>query len=324
MLRFSTIRAGIFGAAMAMVAAPAAAETVAIGTLPQGSLGFSIASAVAKVTTEGSDVQMRAVGLGGSNVFIPQVNSGEIAFSTSNTVEVVYAHKGTGNFEGKPNPDVRMVTALVPFQVGIMVRRDSDDRSLRDLAGQPFPTDYTSQKLVEVFLDAMLAAEGMKVADLQRVPVPNFVKGVQLLTEGEVEGALLAPGSGIVKKADAEVGIRFVSLPGSAEAEQALIDVAPNAYITEVKPRKGLAGIQEPTNLMGYEYTVIVGKDVDEETVYQVTKALHGGKDALVEAHGIFNGFDPSRMALDVDVPYHPGAQRYYEEAGLWPPKPVK
>lgn len=324
MLRIRRMTMGLVGIVVAGLATPAAAETVAIGTLPQGSLGFSIASAVAKVTTEKSDVQMRAVGLGGSNVFIPQVNSGEIAFSTSNTVEAVYAYNGTGNFEGKPNADIRMVTALVPFQVGIMVRKDSDHQSLRDLSGQPFPTDYTSQKLVEVFLDAMLAAEGMKVADLERVPVPNFVKGVQLLTEGEVEGALLAPGSGIVKKADAEVGIRFVSLPGSAEAEAALTEVAPNAYITEVAPRKGLAGIEQPTNLMGYEYTVIAGKDVDEETVYQALKALHGGKDALVEAHGIFNGFDPARMALDVDVPYHPGAQRFYEEAGLWPPKPVK
>jgi len=316
----SILAAGLLGA----LATQAAAQTVSIGTLPQGSLGYAIASAVAKVASENSELRVRAVGLGGSNVFIPQVHNGEIELSTSNTVEVGYAYNGTGNFQGRRHPDIRMVAALVPFRVGIMVRRDSDFQSLRDLAGRPFPTDYTSQKLVEAFLDAMLRTVDMEVDDFERVPVPNFVKGVELLTAGRVDGALLAPGSSIVKKADAEVGVRFLSLPGGAGAEEALQTVAPNAYLAEVKPRKGLAGIVEPVTLMGYEYTLIAGKGVAGDAVYELVRAVHGNQKALAAAHGIYNLFDPARMALEVGVPYHPGARRFYEEAGLWPPKPPK
>ncbi|NIR29567.1 MAG: TAXI family TRAP transporter solute-binding subunit [Gammaproteobacteria bacterium] len=320
-----TFLSAVLGAAL--VAAPTgrvAADTVAIGTLPQGSLGYAIASAVAKVATEHSSLQVRAVGLGGSNVFIPQVNNGEIEFSTSNTVEVGYAYGGTGNFEGRSHRDVRMVAALVPFRVGIMVRKDSEYQSLRDLAGRPFPTDYTSQKLVEAFLEAMVRTVDMEVDDFRRVPVPNFVKGVGLLTTGEVEGALLAPGSSIVKKADAEVGVRFLSLPNTPEAEKALQAVAPNAYLAEVKPHPKLTGIVAPVTLMGYEYTLIAGKDVPDEAVYELVKAVHQNQKALAAAHGIYNRFDPARMALEVGVPYHPGAEKYYREVGIWPPKAPK
>lgn len=299
----------------------ARAETVGIGTLPQGSLGFAIASAVAKTATENSDLQVRAVGLGGSNVSIPQVNSGEIEFVTSNTIEAEYAYKGTGNFDGHANTDIRMVTALVPFRVGIMVRKDSPYQSLKDLKGKPFPTDYTSQKLVEAFLEAMLAAEGMSVADLERVPVPNFIKGTELLTAGKVEGALLAPGSAVVKKADAEVGIRFLSLPTDENAAKALREIAPNAYLAKVEPGAQSAGVVEPVTLMGYEYTVLAGKDVAEDTVYKLVKALAENEKALAESHGIFKQFDPARMAVALDVPYHPGAIKFYKEQGVWPPK---
>lgn len=319
MLRFRWLRAGFVGATLMALAVPAGAETVSIGTLPSGSLGDRIASAVASAVTAGSDLQARVVNLGGSNVFIAQVAQGDLEFSTSNTVEAEYAYKGTGNFEGKALPDVRMVAALIPFQVGIMVRKDSDFRSLRDLKGQPFPTQYTSQKLVEAFFLAMLKTEGLSVDDFEPVAVPNFVKGAELLAAGKVEGVLLAPGSGIVKRTDAQVPVRFLSLPSGPDAEAKLRSVTPNAYLTEVQPRPGLTGITEPVTLMGYEYTILAGKGVSDETVYRFVKALYEGKEKLAEGFGGFKQFDPSKMAVKLDVPYHPGAQKFYQEVGIWP-----
>ena len=54
------------------------AKSVSIGTLPQGSLAYGIASLVAKVISENSDLVTRAVGIGGSDIFISQVNQGKV------------------------------------------------------------------------------------------------------------------------------------------------------------------------------------------------------------------------------------------------------
>lgn len=319
MKRFA-LAAAILGIAFAVPAS--AQQPVAIGSLPQGSLGYSIASAMAKVATESGGVETRAVGLGGSSVYIPQINAGEMEFGTSNTFESIFATQGTGNFEGRPNPNLRVAAALVPFTVGLMVQDGSDIREITDLEGKPFPTGYARMRLVGIMQEAIFDALGMDESNLDPVPVPNFVKGAELLAEGAVAGVLLAPGSGVVTKTHAQTPIRFLSIPDTPEVAESIAAALPSTYLTVVEPNPRLAGIVEPTTLLGYQYTLITHADVSDDTVYKVVKALHENQEALAAAHGIFNRFDPSKMAVDLPgAEYHPGAIRYYEEQGLWPPK---
>ena len=84
-----------------------------------------------------------------------------------------------------------------------------------------------------------------------------------------------------------------------------------------MKPSPGNAGVKEPVTLLGYEYALLVGKDVPDETVFQAVKALYEHPDALSEAHGIFRRWDPKRIYVPMDAPYHPGAEKFYKEAGL-------
>lgn len=309
---------GLSAAALSLtMGVSAQAQQAAIGTLPQGALGYAIAAAVANIITQNSPVAATAVPTGGSNVVLPQVNNGEMEFATSNTVESIYAVTGTGNFEGRPLENLRVAAVLMPFSVGVLVRQDSPYTSAGDIKGKPFPTDYSAQKFVEMCLKATLAAEGMSVADFEAVSVPNFTKAVDLLTADRVAGAYAAPGSGVIRQADADVGVRFIGIKAVPDGEKAMQKIAPGSYFTEVKPSPANAGVKEPVTLLGYEYTLLVGKDVPDETVYQAVKALYEHPDALSEAHGVFKSWDPKRIYVPLDAPYHPGAERFYKEAGL-------
>ena len=297
------------------------AEPNGIGTNPQGSLGYSIAAALAKVMTEDGKVDTRAVGMGGSSVFIPQVNSGELTFSTSNTFEAIFATKGTGYFPGRPNPNLRIVAALVPFSVGIMVRKDSGIRKLTELKGKRFPAKYASMKLVKSIQDAIFKAVGMNDQSISAVPVPNFVKGAELMVEGKVVGVLLAPGSGITRKTNAQVPVRFLSIPNTPEVKSSLSASLPSTKLVLVKPGKRATGILEPTYLVGYQYALLSHKGASNKVVYNVVKAIAENKKKLARSHGIFNRFSPKKMVvLMPGATYHPGAIKYYKERGWWPP----
>ncbi|MCE8005622.1 TAXI family TRAP transporter solute-binding subunit [Aestuariivita sp.] len=299
-------------------ASGAAAEPVAIGTLPQGSLGYSIASGVAQIAAEKGGINARAVGQGGSSVFIPALNNGEIAFATSNTFEAVFAVTGTGNFDGRPNPNVRVAAFIQPFAVGFMVAADSDIQTVTDLKGRDFPVGYARQGLVKVMQDAIFAAADMSEDDLRGVPVANFVEAANLLTQGEVSGVLLAPGSGVVKRTHAVRPVRFISIPQGAEANAIIQDQLPGAFVRRVEPSDRLPEIAEAVDLLGYQYAILTHKDVSDDTVYALVKALYDNKDALVETHGSFRAFTPADMATQIDgAPFHPGAVRFYREAGL-------
>ncbi|MDQ0316353.1 TAXI family TRAP transporter solute-binding subunit [Amorphus orientalis] len=309
---------GLSAAALTLaMGAGAQAQQAAIGTLPQGALGYSIAAGVANVITQFSDLTSTAVPTGGSNVVLPQVNNGEMEFATSNTVEAVYAVTGTGNFEGRPLENLQVAAVLMPFTVGVVVREDSEYQSAADLKGQPFPTDYSAQKFVEMCLKATLAAEGLSVEDFEPVSVPNFARAVDLMVADRVAGAYSAPGSGVIRQADADVGVRFIGIKPTPDGEKAMQKIAPGSYFAEVEPSPAAAGVKEPVTLLGYEYTLMVGADVPEDTVYQAVKALYENPDALSAAHGIFRRWDPERIYIPLDAPYHPGAMKFYREIGL-------
>jgi TRAP transporter TAXI family solute receptor len=297
----------------------AAEKPVAIGTLPQGSLGFSIAAALAKVGTEKAGLEVRAIGQGGSSVYLPKVNSGELEFGTSNTFEVVFATKGTGNFEGHAHPNLRVAAMLSPFTVGLMVAKDSDIKQVTDLKGRPFPTGYAKQRLVGVMQEAIFNAVGMSDSDLKPVPVPNFVKGAELLAEGKVAGVLLAPGSGVVKKTHAQRPVRFITIPNDPKVESAIHKALPGSRLVEVKPNPRLVSIAEPVNLIGYQYALVTNAKMSDDVVYRLVKSIHDNKAALAASHGVFRQFDPAAMAPKLDgATYHPGAIKFYKEAGIW------
>ncbi|MFP6710835.1 MAG: TAXI family TRAP transporter solute-binding subunit [Rhodospirillales bacterium] len=301
---------------------PAQTAPKGIGTNPQGSLGYAIASALAKTITEKGGIDTRAVGMGGSSVFIPQVNSGEMAFSTSNTFEAIFATQGTGYFSGHPNPNIRVVAALVPFTVGIMVRNSSDIKKLTDLKGKRFPSRYSSMKLVGSIQRAIFNAVGMNPNSVKGVAVPNFVKGAELLVEGKVVGVLLAPGSGITKKTNAQVPIRFLNVPNTAATRASLSRDLPSTSIVLVKPGKRATGIHKPTNLVGYQYALITYAKMSNDIAYKAAKAIAENKKSLSQSHGIFRSFKPQKMVLTMPgATYHPGAIKYYKERGWWPAK---
>lgn len=311
----------IAAAALAMAGSAATAQDgpVAIGTNPQGSLGYAIAAGVAQVATQSADVEMRAVGQGGSSVYIPALSQGAIDFATSNAFEAVFATQGTGNFDGTANPNVRVAAMLQPFEVGIMVAADSDIRSLSDIKGRPFPVGYVRQRLVGVIQEAAFDAAGLSNEDVDGVPVPNFVEGAKLLAQGTVAGVLLAPGSGVVKQTMSQTPVRFITVIDGEEAAQAVAKSLPGSYVSRVEPNDRLPEITEPVDLVGYQYALLTHTDAEEDMVYDVVKALHENKQALIETHGSFRRFDPDAMGKQVEgATFHPGAIRFYREAGIW------
>lgn len=308
--------------ACGVFAGTAAAQPVSVGTNPQGSVGYAIGSAVAKVITENSKVQARAIGYGGSNATLPRVNAGQLEFAAQDVISVLWARAGKGIFKGKANDNIRVVAVLAPFQVGLMVGADTGIKTIQDLKGKPFPTDYTSQKIISLMLDTWLEMAGMKIDDLRRVPTPHFARGVDYYKQGKVVGVPVAPSSGKVREGHAARPITYVSLPSSPKAEKILQERLPGTYLAEVKPARHLPGVNKPTLMLGYNYLLVAGANVPDDVVYQATKALSANKKALAEASRPLRGFHRKRM-VDKKLMsiYHPGAVKFYKEAGLWPEK---
>jgi len=294
------------------------AQTLSIGSNPQGSLAYATGSAAAKAAIEHADLQMRVVPQGGPNVTIPLVNAGELDFSIANGAVSSEAFDGRGSFK-KAQGDVRVAAVLFNLVSGFMVRADSDIKSLEDLKGKSVASEFLKQKTVGKNAAAVMSTVGISYDDVTPVPVPNGVRGVEDFEAGKVDATYFSLTSGRTKQAAAAVdgGIRILPIANTEEANAILSTAVPGAWISNLKPAKNLPGVEQEQGVFTTPFVVLTSTNTDNETVYNFVKALHGNKDSLVASVGAFKRFSPDKMNTDIGVPFHDGATKFYSESGM-------
>lgn len=309
----------------AILVEPSSAQIIGVGTNPQGSLYYSVGTAVAKVVQDKAGMQARVQPSAGSSTYAPQLDRGELEFGFLNVQDLENAMKGVDNFDGRPLPNLRIVGVMFSLPIGIAVANNSAYKTIADLKGVRMPSDFPAQSTIVTIQDAVLATGGLSTADMKRLPVPNYVKGMEALGEGKVDAALMGPGSGTSQevhvKFSSQGGLRFITLDGSAESARRMKAGFPGGYFDTLQPAGNLPGIVQPTRIMAYSAFIASGTKTADEIVYKTTKALYENKADLVKASPTLTRFDPQLMTEKHIVAYHPGAERFYREVGLWPPK---
>lgn len=295
----------------------ASAQVVSLGSTATGGtsqIGRSIAAAV----SEYSPLQMRPQEMANTADYMPLVNAGEIDFGISNVVQLWYAYHGQGMSDGRANPNLLTAGVLMPFRAGFIVPADSEVQSIADLEGMRVPSFAEGSLGYHVTL-AYLANAGLTYDDVVEVPVPNFPRMWDSFREGTTDVTIVVVGSGTNRELDQTVGgVRFISFEEGEETLAAMQEWLPQMYLAEVGPEAEIPGIDVPTNIKVYDYTLFANADTPDDQVYEVVKALYENEADLLEVGPFWSGFSGANMARDVDVPFHPGAIRFFEEVGIW------
>jgi len=306
-------------AAALVTGGQASAQAVGIATSNPGSIFHNIGTAVANAANQ-AGINATIQPATSPNQYIPFVASGGIEFGAANLQEVNYALEGKEWFEGSVNSDLRIVGHVMPLVEAIFVRADSDIRSIEDLRGQPMVDGYTAQNTILPQLDAMYATAGMTRADMQPVQVPSVVGGADAFIAGDAVGFIFAHGAGKVREADAAVGgLRALPIEETEENLATIREHWPVGFFATMQPGPNAPGVEETSTYFAYPQVIFTHAGVDEETVYQMTKAIYESKEAMAQTFPPFNAFDPADMASDTGVSeFHPGAIRFYKEVGIW------
>ena len=88
-------------------------------------------------------------------------------------------------------------------------------------------------------------------------------------------------------------------------------------YTKTVIPGGTYKGTDTDTEALAIKATLAVNKNLDEKTVYEMTKAIFENLDELGSAHAKGKEISAQKAITGVSVPFHPGAVKYYKEIGL-------
>jgi TRAP transporter TAXI family solute receptor len=274
-------------------------------------------SALAAVTSKATKITGKVQPYNGPNAWITLLDGGELEFGVINILDAKMAATGTANYK-KPYRSIRVAAGgIFPFTAGLVVRDKSDMKQVSDLKGKRMAWDFGGHAINQTWQDAMLEMGGVKGSDVTQVRFSNLNDGVRAVAEGKVDSSIVALGIGLVEEVNAMEPIRFLSLPNTEAANKILAPYG--ASVVKSAPATGVRG---ETHVIGYPLHLVTSSKVSEKAIYTIVKAWWDNLAELQTLHPIFKRWAKEHQALtNFTVPYHPGAVKFYKEAGVWTAK---
>lgn len=245
------------------------------------------------------------------------INEGQIESGFAQADLAGWAYKGIGDFaDTGPMPNLRTIASLFPEAAHLVVRADSAIHTLGDLAGKRVSLGEAGSGTA-ADAEVLLNAAGLGKDRLTRKylrPGPAAAE----LKDGAIDAFFIVGGTPlpVVRDLASSTPIRLV--PFDDEIVDALKQDF-KFYHRAVIPAGTYRGIDVDTPSLGFYALWLVNNAIDADLVYAITKSLwHEATSKLLAK------LDPigRRIRLEsalsgVSVPLHPGAARFYREAGL-------
>ena len=148
----------------------------------------------------------------------------------------------------------------------------------------------------------------------------NVVRAADDFKAGRLDLLFFAVGAPKVAEVAASVGgLRLRPMNKLPDAERRMKKVRTEYYFSTVNPAPHIAGVDQPSRVQTIDVVVAVSPHVKDDVVYQFVKALRENKKSLVEGHPNFDRFDEKDAGKrQPRLPHHPGAVKYFKEAGIW------
>ncbi|MDH3228201.1 MAG: TAXI family TRAP transporter solute-binding subunit [Alphaproteobacteria bacterium] len=268
-----------------------------------GSCGVPGLIAVAQ-STQGSVENMRRVGAGTMDSGLSRANIAD------------WAYNGKWIFEGETAIDnLRAIANLYPEELHIVVRADSGIESVADLKGHRVSLgEEQSGTRFESLL--VLRYYGLTADDLEPVyATPGHA--ADLLEVGVIDAFFIIASApvAVVAELARRIDINLLQI----DEARAIEIVRDHPYFTTTAIPAGAYEHVSLTGTLGIGTIWVTSANMDEDLVYAITTALWHERNRELLDKGHPKGlFIDQTMALEgIGIPLHPGAERYYREAGL-------
>ncbi|AUH33525.1 TAXI family TRAP transporter solute-binding subunit [Paracoccus tegillarcae] len=309
-----TFRPRLAAAALALAATalPAQAETqLTFKSAKTGTsyyqMGVELAEAV-KAASDGELILTVEESQGSvQNVMEVRARGGDYIFTSPPSL-VGSAQEGAGPFDGKGDPKFAEIRALFPIPsltMHFVVAGTEGGREMSELEG----------KSVLLGKGTFSATEGEKYLDLFGLMDKVTIADAELsnagdaLKNGQIDAFVSAsswPAPNIIEAA-AGTGVRILSLSDEQveQTGQARVEIPAETY----------PGQTEDIVTTGLPVVAFTTTAMDEETAYQLTQDFWETREKLAETAAWWAGVSPDQVA-EIGA-LHPGARRYYDEAGI-------
>jgi uncharacterized protein len=309
----TSLRVAVLGAVLGF--APAMGADVRLMTGPQGGVWVPLGGQMKDLLEKaepGINVQILPGG-GIANVRAIQEGKAEIGFG--NTISTADAVLGTGEppFD-KKHDKVCNVATLYPQYFQVVVVADSGITSIKDVKGKGFATQVKGNT-GEMVARHALRVHGLAYADVKAGFTNSYSDSVEQVKDGRMQMFTLGtgiPASSVMDLASAR-DIKVLDLTSMLPEMQKINP----AYKLVTIPKGTYPKQDSDVQTIGYFTHVVASCALSADTVHKLTSGLHANKANMSALYKDMASLTPQVMALDIGVPFHPGAVKWYKEQGI-------
>lgn len=260
----------------------------------------------------GLSVTVQATGASAENLNLISKGEADIAIVQNDTM--TYAYNATEGFsEVDPIQNFSVMATVYPEVVQIIARADSGITTVADLAGKTVSVGDLGSG-VEANAKQILGAVGLSFDDLKAQHL-GFGASTDAMKDGKCDAAFITAGiptTAVMEYAQTNDMV-LVAI------DQETIDklVADYGYYTEFTVPADTYKNAEDVKTVAVKATFVVRSDMDDDTVYALTKALFDNQEVIASAHAKGAELNLETAVEGVSTPLHPGAEKYYKEMGI-------
>ncbi|MEM1078314.1 MAG: TAXI family TRAP transporter solute-binding subunit [Pseudomonadota bacterium] len=316
------LTASVVAAATALGGASVSAQEsfISIGTGGVTGVYYPTGGAICRLVNRGRKehgIRCGVESTGGSVFNINAIRGGELEFGVAQSDWQFHAFNGTSRFEEQgPFEGLRAIFSVHPEPFTVVARADAGISTFEDLKGKRVNVGNPGsgqRGTMEVLMGAM----GWTMDDFTVASELQAAEQSQALCDNNIDAMIYTVGhpSGSIQEATTACDSVLVTVANDAVDQL----VADNPfYRTATIPGGMYRGSDADVMTFGVGATFVSSTDVPDEVAYEVVKAVFENIDQFRGLHPAFANLDPTQMATaGLSAPLHPGAEKYFKEAGL-------
>lgn len=240
------------------------------------------------------------------------IEEGKADVGFGNSISTVDALAGNPPFT-KKHGNVCNVATLYPQYFQVVTRADANINSVKDLKGKGVTTQQRGNT-GEAITGHMLKVAGLGYNDV-KMSFVSYTDSVTQMQDGHAVAFTLGTTipSGAVMDLAAARDIKLLDMTDMYEDMRKI-----NPGYTLVTVPKGTYPKQDKdVKVIGYATHIVASCKLPEDMVYNMTKAMAANVSNMAAVNKAMTGLTPKAMAEDIGVPFHPGAAKFYKEAGV-------
>lgn len=297
--------------ASAVRAQQAARPQLVLGTGAAGGTFNVYGAALAAVMTQHAPADVAARVTAGSNENIRLVDSGAIAMGLVAMGPAFEAWNGTGPFAGTALRNMRALVPMYETPFAIIALRRSSIARVADLQGKRVGVGPAGGPTT-VFFRALAEEAGIACTQVTGSPDDH----ARQLVAGEIDAFWFGAGvpvEAFARVADAQDAVVFGMTAEEVEKMRRRFGyLAPNSI-----PANTYRGQSAPVPTVALWNFVVAAPALPEALAHDLTRAALTQTAALVARVPAASASIAANAAANGFLPFHPGAARYYREAGI-------